>query len=356
MLDFSIISTILWTIGPFALCLFLGYLIGAVSMERRRKIDVKLIRDKLDKVTQNLKPIEEALEINRSPDGDPESGSNIYNPGKEPLITRIKNWVLPKTDKRTIDLPESRTKKEELIVRGIADRLQDIQTGLKVKLEEKDKPLENAAPQPPNKEAGATKKEVPAVPPPQPPATEHSNPQMPEDPGASQVSGPGAPEVYDLGGSEVDGQAEVRVPTSDANPTLPRGLLEEVAYSYNLGVDSREARNSFWANYHTTRIGNNKAVEQRLGEVAEPEFRSLDSGNFIAIEDAEAHRYLVVPQFDMTLTVSAYNEGAVGYIFDCLGYDPEVTYRVVKVDRPAVFNSDGGNWTRVDKGQLTLQR
>jgi hypothetical protein len=124
---------------------------------------------------------------------------------------------------------------------------------------------------------------------------------------------------------------------------------------YNLGADDRTARDRFRREYSITRIGNNKAVEQRLGEVAKPEFRKLDNGNFLAVPRAQGLFY-VLPWFDSTLNSSAYNEGGVGHVFVCPGYNPETAYTVLRVKRPAIFRQDGETWTTVEKGELILQR
>lgn len=130
---------------------------------------------------------------------------------------------------------------------------------------------------------------------------------------------------------------------------------EQIIQLYNRGVDDRVARDKFRDEYLITRLGNNKAVEQRLGKAASPEFRKLDNGNFLAIPSAGGSFY-VLPWFDTTLNSSAYNEGGFGYVFDCPNYNPEMAYTVVRVKRPAVFQYDGDNWTRTEKGELILQQ
>lgn len=130
---------------------------------------------------------------------------------------------------------------------------------------------------------------------------------------------------------------------------------EQIIQLYNRGVNDRAARDKFRDEYLITRLGNNKAVEQRLGEVASPEFRKLDNGNFLAISAADGSFY-VLPWFDTTLNSSAYNEGGFGYVFDCPDYNPEMAYTVVRVKRPAIFQRDGDNWTRTEKGELILQQ
>lgn len=122
----------------------------------------------------------------------------------------------------------------------------------------------------------------------------------------------------------------------------------------NRGVDDRSDRDLFREKYAIIRLGNNKAVELRLGEVVEPEFRELDNGNFLAISSPNGSFY-VLPRFDTTLNSSAYNESGFGYVFDCPDYNPDMAYTIVRLKRPAIFRRDGDNWTRIEKGALILQ-
>lgn len=157
-----------------------------------------------------------------------------------------------------------------------------------------------------------------------------------------------------------ESQVEPPVEGENFNFTAPTQPISQEPYAriiqlYNLGVDDRAARDRFRNEYTITRIGNNKAVAQRLGEVSSPEFRKLDNGNFLAVPDARGSFY-VLPWFDSTLNSSAYNEGGFDHVFFCPGYDPETAYTVVRVRRPAVFRQDGDAWVRVEKGELILQR
>lgn len=129
----------------------------------------------------------------------------------------------------------------------------------------------------------------------------------------------------------------------------------QITQLYNQGVDDRTARDKFRNEYPIIRLGNNKAVEQRLGEVGQPEFRKLDNGNFLAVPKAQGTFY-VLPWFDSTLNSSAYNEGGFSHVFVCPSYEPESAYTVLRVKRPAIFRQDGDTWTRVEKGELILQR
>lgn len=129
----------------------------------------------------------------------------------------------------------------------------------------------------------------------------------------------------------------------------------QITQLYNRGVDDRSDRDLFREKYAIIRLGNNKAVELRLGEVIEPEFRELDNGNLLAVSDNDGSFY-VLPRFDTTLNSSAYNEGGFDYVFDCPDYNSELAYTIVRVKRPAIFRRYGDNWTRIAKGELILQQ
>ena len=112
---------------------------------------------------------------------------------------------------------------------------------------------------------------------------------------------------------------------------------------------------SFGEKYSITRIGNNNAVAQRMGEVSEPDFRESGNGEFLAVQDTDNQIYLVVPQFDTTVTSSTYNEGGIGFAFECRNYNPESSYSIANVESPAIFQLDREKWLLTTPGSLTLQ-
>lgn len=158
---------------------------------------------------------------------------------------------------------------------------------------------------------------------------------------------------YSEGGIFSDKPREI---PKNFNPE-PKNLISQLIGLYNRGVDNRTSRNEFWERFSVTRIDNYNAVAQRMGEVSEPDFRESSSGDFLAIENDDKQTYLVVPQFDTTITSEAYNEGGVGFAFDCPNYNSQSAYSVVKVEKPALFRREGERWFLVDnkKGRLNLQ-
>lgn len=129
----------------------------------------------------------------------------------------------------------------------------------------------------------------------------------------------------------------------------------QITQLYNRGVDDRSERDLFREKYAIIRLGNDKAVELRLGEVLEPEFRELDNGNFLAISGDDGSFY-VLPRFDTTLNLSAFNEGGFSFVFDCPDYNHDMAYTIVRVKRPAIFRRDADGWMRIEKGELLLQQ
>lgn len=129
---------------------------------------------------------------------------------------------------------------------------------------------------------------------------------------------------------------------------------QEIIKLYVQASENRDARDLFREKYAITRLGNEKAVEQRLGEASKPEFRALDSGNLLAVSSDDGLFY-VLPGFDTTLNSFVYNEGGFGFIFDCPGYNADTTYSTVRVRHPAIFQHNGNQWTKIKNGELILE-
>lgn len=131
--------------------------------------------------------------------------------------------------------------------------------------------------------------------------------------------------------------------------------LNDLKDYYNLGVNNRSARPYFWDKYpEVFRIGNKNAVEQALGISSKTEFREVANGDFLAIENPKDGNYLVVPQFDITIENTTYQEGGIGVAFICQNYDPASSYSNVKVVRPAIFERNGDKWKLIKEGELIL--
>ena len=119
---------------------------------------------------------------------------------------------------------------------------------------------------------------------------------------------------------------------------------------YNAGVEDSNKRDEFTQRYRPTRIG------VAGSSSTTPDFQTSRYGDYFAVVVEGGTRYAVVPYFDVTLQRSNYGPGAIGQVFDCPNYDPQLRYRRVKVVKPAFFEPDPAKqrWTLKEKGELDL--
>ena len=122
---------------------------------------------------------------------------------------------------------------------------------------------------------------------------------------------------------------------------------------YNEAAENRDLRDSLWEKFHITLIENVNALDQRIGNTPQPEFRQSNNGNFYAVEDTSSGTFLVVPKFDFTIKSLNY-ESTVKFGFICPDFDDNCTYSRFTVLEPALFVKYGDIW-RVDRpGRLNL--
>jgi hypothetical protein len=119
-------------------------------------------------------------------------------------------------------------------------------------------------------------------------------------------------------------------------------------------VDDRNLRSDFRGKYQPLRIGTVNATERRRDPNMRAEFREASDGNFFAIKLEDQSDYLVIPGFDIAVKHTSYEAGAIGEIFNCPGYNSDLSYLCVKVRRPAVFKVSGQNWMLDKPGELDL--
>ena len=156
------------------------------------------------------------------------------------------------------------------------------------------------------------------------------------------------PETHIKSWNEEEPYRIIPVPHSD-------DALDNLAELYNQSVNDRSARQTFWDKYpNIFRIGNINAVDQSLGKATEIEFQEVPNGDFLAIENPIDKKYMVVPQFDITIKDTTYQEGGISFAFNCDNYVPSYSYSNVKVHSPAVFNRSGDKWNLSKKGNLIL--
>ena len=122
---------------------------------------------------------------------------------------------------------------------------------------------------------------------------------------------------------------------------------------YNEAAENRDLRDSLWEKFHITLIENVNALDQRIGNTPQPEFRQSNNGNFYAVEDTSSGTFLVVPKFDFTIKSLNY-ESTVKFGFICPDFDDNCTYSRFTVLEPALFVKYGDIW-KVDRpGRLDL--
>ncbi|MBK8809277.1 MAG: hypothetical protein IPN69_00895 [Acidobacteria bacterium] len=125
---------------------------------------------------------------------------------------------------------------------------------------------------------------------------------------------------------------------------------------YNLSVDDRTKRQDFWAKYQNThRFGNKNAYAQARGETTEFDFRSKDSGEFLAVKLSNEPNHLVVPIFGTTISETSFNEGGFGRVYNCPNYQSGHSHALSEIIRPAEFSQNGDQWVLINTGELSLK-
>lgn len=135
------------------------------------------------------------------------------------------------------------------------------------------------------------------------------------------------------------------------------GPVEILCNLYNQGVENPSHRTEFKDRYRPDRIGTSNAMARRRDPTIDPEFQLANDGDYYAITEViqGSKYYAVVPKFDLTLQESNYGPGAMSLVFQCPNYDPQMSYRHVRVVRPAAFERDASqNWKLKKQGELDL--
>lgn len=200
---------LVWTIIPSIVSLAAGFILGLLLSSKNRRKGIYLLRKNFGIIPQKLEVIEREFSVN-----------------KNPITSKA-----PFSDKTPFaDL------KNDISV--AADRLDNIIRHLKIS--------------PRFNKPNITKDEKPEI-------TISRSADEPEDePKNNFINNALSPE------SEI---TDLSFQISDPFPNSPQ---QEITELYNQASENRDARDLFREKYTITRIGNNKAVEQRLGEASEP--------------------------------------------------------------------------------------
>ncbi|MBI3650562.1 MAG: hypothetical protein HY231_05885 [Acidobacteria bacterium] len=126
---------------------------------------------------------------------------------------------------------------------------------------------------------------------------------------------------------------------------------------YNQAADDTSQRQAFRNQYNPIRFGTSNAMQRREDFSIDPIFQTANDGDYYAIQLGNSNQYAVVPRFDLTFQESSYGPGAMGMVFDCPQFNPQLRYRRVRVHQAAIFESqDKQTWKLVPgrRGQLQL--
>lgn len=276
-----------------------GYMIGVLIMESKRRKSLQIVWYKIDKI------IEKVLKMEKDSSEQSNLVSNLYNPQKVTLKAVIDKII------------------------DIADRLEKLSNPKKKNPQQTSK----------SKLAVANTEKVET----------HTRHLAEKD----FIQTKSFSENL-----EIISPPEISSVNSQTEPTeytyQSESLSSQIMTLYNRGINDRSDRNLFWETFSIVRIGNANAVAQRIGEASAPDFREAGNGDFLAVEN-DNQNYFVVPLFDTTITTSAFNEGGIGYAFECYNYDSQSARSIFKVNQAATFRREGEQWFLVGKGELVLQ-
>jgi len=130
--------------------------------------------------------------------------------------------------------------------------------------------------------------------------------------------------------------------------------LEVFCRLYSTEVDGLSTE--FTEYYKPIRVGVSNAMDRRRNIDIKPIFVTATDGDYYVAKSEKERQFLVVPRPGMAFQESSYGPGAMGVVFDCPTYNPQLRYRHVKVVKPAVFERDftEAHWKLVERGKLEL--
>jgi len=122
-------------------------------------------------------------------------------------------------------------------------------------------------------------------------------------------------------------------------------------------VENPDKADEFSQRYRPVRVGVTNTMDRRRDPDTAPLFQTAVDGDYYAVELEGSAFYAIVPRFGLVYQRSIHGPGAMGLVFDCSDYDPNLRYRNVKVLRPALFTPDVARqrWAFKEKGELDLE-
>lgn len=160
--------------------------------------------------------------------------------------------------------------------------------------------------------------------------------------------------AYNYGLTSTDSRSSVEKVYQDNSYVI--GDTSKLCQDYNSVIDDPSRKSEFVQHYSPIRFGVINAMERRRDPNIDPVFQTASNGEYYAVAIGTSSLYAVMPRFDTTFQAYAYGPGAMGIVFDCLGYDSKLSYRRIKLKQPASFDHDRAKqqWILKRKGVLDL--
>ncbi len=145
-------------------------------------------------------------------------------------------------------------------------------------------------------------------------------------------------------------QKSPRQPESIYNSTQAK--IHELVGFYNEAVMQNHLRNDFVMAYSPECFDTTNAKERQFNLNLSPDFVSSSNGVFMAVK--VDNLYVVVPRFGFSLKRINYSAGAIKDVFDCPGFDQDLTYSKIEVIEPAIFSRNDSRWILTQPGCLGI--
>ena len=122
---------------------------------------------------------------------------------------------------------------------------------------------------------------------------------------------------------------------------------------YNSAADSGN-NTKFFNKYNPKRFGVVNAMDRKSDISIPAVFSETSDGDYFLFNFD--NRYAVVPRHNLDFNSTVHELGAMKDVFECSGFNPDMTYRKVKLIEPAYFEQEigGNNWKLRTKGKLDL--
>ncbi len=152
----------------------------------------------------------------------------------------------------------------------------------------------------------------------------------------------------DLGASDAPRLLKFNLKPLAALP-IPRKECEpyqEICELYN--SDKAAFQDQYGSNYFS--VANVDDLRRDL--LATPKFQTMDNGIYMIVRTGSSN--FAVPRPGIAFSREYHDFGAMGKVFDCKGYNPEMRYKSISLIKPASFQMTGDSWQLTDRGAIEL--